>query len=95
MEFWHEYGFGSCGQFAYAFEGVLSIIQGKMSVGMEKLKEVIGLAKKNGRKTVYAFFEHVLGYVYLQIVSGEGPKSLSIMVKNIGFIIKKECSCCS
>ncbi|MBW2450525.1 MAG: hypothetical protein JRE92_08885, partial [Deltaproteobacteria bacterium] len=88
VEFWHKYGFGSCGTFAYAFQGVLSIIQGKMSVGMEKLKEGISLSKKNGRKSVCAFLEHVLGYVYLQIVSGEGPKSLSIMAKNIGFIIK-------
>ena len=88
VEFWHEYGFGSCGAFAYAFQGVLSILQGKMSVGMEKLKEGTNLAKKNGRKTVHAFLEHKLGLVYLQIVSGEGPKSLSIMAKNIGFIIK-------
>jgi tetratricopeptide (TPR) repeat protein len=88
VEFWHKYGFGSAGTFAYAFQGVLSIIQGKMSEGMEKLKEGISLSKKNGRKSVCAFLEHVLGYVYLQIVSGEGPKSLSIMAKNIGFIIK-------
>ena len=88
VEFWHEYGFGSCGSFCYAFQGVLSILQGKMSEGMNKLNEGLSFAKKNGQKTFSAFYERVFGYVYLQIVSGEGPKSLSVMAKNIGFIIK-------
>ena len=57
VEFWHEYGFGSCGQFIYAFEGVLSIIQGKMSVGMEKLEEVIGLPEKEWERKVTLFWE--------------------------------------
>jgi tetratricopeptide (TPR) repeat protein len=88
VDFWHEYGYGSCGIFAYAFQGVLSIIQGKMSVGMEKLEEALSLTKNNGRKSICAILEHVMGYVYLQIVKGEGPKSLSFLAKNIGFIIK-------
>ena len=32
--------------------------------------------------------EHVMGKVYLQIVQGEGPKSLSFLAKNIGFLMK-------
>lgn len=88
VEFWKDYGFGSTGTFCYAFQGVLSIIQGKMSEGMNKLNEANRFAQKNGRKTFCAFYERVFGYVYLQIASGEGPKSLSVIAKNIGFIIK-------
>jgi class 3 adenylate cyclase/tetratricopeptide (TPR) repeat protein len=88
VHFGKEYGFGSCGIYAYAFQGLLSIIQGKMSAGIAKLEEALNQVKKNGRRCVSANLEHVLGYVYLQIVKGDGPKSFSFLAKNIGFIIK-------
>ncbi len=43
---------------------------------------------EEGRKSLYAVLEGTLGKVYLQIIQGEGPKSLSFMLKNIGFLAK-------
>ncbi|MCJ7686063.1 MAG: hypothetical protein MUO68_17410, partial [Desulfobacteraceae bacterium] len=37
---------------------------------------------------LYSFYEILLGMVYLQIVQGEGERSLSTMFKNIGFLVK-------
>lgn len=39
-------------------------------------------------QTLYAQSEHVLGSVYLQIIERAGPKKLSTMARNIGFILK-------
>jgi len=88
LKFFQEFGYGSCGIFAYGYQGVISIMQGKMSAGLEKLEEALNLTGEKGRKSPYIVLEYTLGYIYLQIVQGEGPKNLSILAKNIGFILR-------
>ena len=88
VAFWREFGYGSCGSFAYAFEGVVSIMQGRMDRGLKKIEEAITFSKIKGRKSVHASLEYTMGFVYLKIVQGEGPKSLYLLAKNIAFIIK-------
>jgi tetratricopeptide (TPR) repeat protein len=43
---------------------------------------------KSESKWLYAQSEYILGNIYLQIVQGTAPISLSIIVKNIGFLVK-------
>jgi len=88
VRFWREFGYGGTGCFAYAYEGVASIMQGEMDKGLKKIEEAIAVCKDNGRKSAIASLEFALGFVYLKMVQGEGPMSLSLLVKNIGFIIK-------
>jgi len=40
-------------------------------------------------KIFYCIFEQTLGKVYLKILQGAGPKSISVLVKNIGFLVKE------
>ena len=41
----------------------------------------------NQRRCLYAISDHILGEIYAQIATGPKP-SLSIMAKNIGFLVK-------
>jgi tetratricopeptide (TPR) repeat protein len=59
-----------------------------MGQGLELLKKVQQTMLSIENQTFYAQSEHVLGNVYLQIVEGAGPKKLSTMARNIGFILK-------
>ena len=51
------------------------------------LEEVRQALIKNQRSVWYAQSEYVLGKVYSQIATGPTP-SFSIMIKNIGFLVK-------
>jgi tetratricopeptide (TPR) repeat protein len=58
-----------------------------MLQGTELLKKAQQNLIRNHRKVQYALSEYVRGEVHRQIATGPKP-SLSIMVKNIGFLIK-------
>jgi class 3 adenylate cyclase/tetratricopeptide (TPR) repeat protein len=73
---------------ALMFLGIITIAKGHMSQGLVILKEVQQAFLDFENHTLYAQSEYVLGNVYLQIVVGAGPKKLSTMARNIGFIIK-------
>jgi class 3 adenylate cyclase/tetratricopeptide (TPR) repeat protein len=73
---------------AYAGLGVASIVKGHMSHGLKVLEESIRSFKENESKYFYSSCEILLGMVYLQIVQGEGERSLSTMFRNIGFLVK-------
>jgi class 3 adenylate cyclase/tetratricopeptide (TPR) repeat protein len=68
--------------------GVITIAKGYMSQGLELLKKVQQKLLSSENQPYYAQSEYVLGMVYLQIVVGAGPKKLSTMIRNMGFIIK-------
>jgi class 3 adenylate cyclase/tetratricopeptide (TPR) repeat protein len=68
--------------------GVVSITKGQLSQGLRMIAEGSHMIKAES-KTYYCIFELTLGQVYLKIVQGAGPKSFSILVKNIGFLLKE------
>lgn len=68
--------------------GVVLISKGNMSQGIRLVEEVKRVYFENGIKYRYATVEYLLGNIYLQMVQGGGPKSLSFLAKNIGFLIK-------
>ena len=70
------------------FLGVVLISKGKFGQGLNMIKDVKQTCLKNERKMYAVVSEYVLGKVYLQIVEGAGPMSLSTIAKNIGFLIK-------
>ena len=83
-----EFGCEQIGSAANAFLGVLQIVNGHFSKGLEMLLEVRQLCLKNERKSSYVVMEYLLGKVYFQIVAGEEKISLLTMAKNIGFVVK-------
>ena len=88
LTFSRNFGTEALGSLAYACLGVVSIVKGDMSHGLKMIEESIRSSKENGSKYFYSFYENLLGMVYLQIVQGEGGRSLSTMFRNIGFLVK-------
>jgi class 3 adenylate cyclase/tetratricopeptide (TPR) repeat protein len=88
VTFDQKYGYGATGLYSYAFLGVVSVARGQMSRGVKMLEEAIRISSAKRRKTFHAVFELALGRIYLQIILGEEAISLSVLAKNIGFLIK-------
>ena len=81
---------GGCGQlllWANIFLGPALIAQGRMSQGMELLDKARQMIDKSHRKGCESFFDYTLGKTYSLIATGPKP-GLSIMAKNIGFLMK-------
>jgi len=88
INFSEKFGAEIIGLSAQIFLGVVMIAEGHMSQGLRTLEEGQKVFLKNGNISTYAQYEYVMGKVYLQIVEGAGPKSLSTIARNIGFIVK-------
>jgi len=83
-----EFGCESIGSAANGFLGVLQIVSGHFSKGLEMLLEARQLCLNNERKSAYVMIEYLIGKVYFQIVASEEKISLLTMAKNIGFVVK-------
>jgi class 3 adenylate cyclase/tetratricopeptide (TPR) repeat protein len=88
MTYCQKFGVGLIGVMASNLMGVLLIAKGRMSQGLELLAEGQRTFLENGRRCMYARFEHALGKVYSQIVEGSGSVNFPTIAKNIGFVIK-------
>ena len=73
---------------AVAYLGVVSIAKGRMSQGIELLEKASQMCLDYESPGLNAKIQYVLGGVYLQIVERDVPMSLSIISKNIGFLVK-------
>ncbi len=82
----HDIGGSAC--LAKAQGGLIQIIEGSFTKGFQMIDEAIVWAKQDAMNCYLPMFEFVKGRIYLNIVMGKGPKSLGVMVKNIGFILK-------
>ena len=87
-DFCNKFGLGMIGHIAEAGLGAVLISSGRMMEGLNKMKDAARMMSENKRKVPNISAEYMLGNLYLQIALGEGPKSLALMLKNIGFIIK-------
>ena len=87
-DFYHEFGLGLTGVAAELCLGAVLISKGKMTEGLKIINDSKTLLWENSRKCFYVIAEIILGNLYLQVVLGEGPKSISMIAKNIGFLIK-------
>jgi tetratricopeptide (TPR) repeat protein len=83
-----SFGVEGLGTPAYAMLGAVSVAKGRMSQGLEMIEYALRTSWENEKKWFYAVGEAVLGRIHLQIVQGEGERTLSSMAKNIGFLLK-------
>ena len=74
---------------AHCSLGIIRINKGHMAQGLEMLEEERQSSIENERKILHARLEYMMGKVYLQIVQREGTKSISMLAKNIGFLVKE------
>jgi tetratricopeptide (TPR) repeat protein len=82
-----EQGFGYVSTTCQLLLSPILIAKGNMKQGLELLEKVQKDLITNQRRTWYAVSEHILGEIYAQIATGTKP-SLSIIAKNIGFLMK-------
>jgi class 3 adenylate cyclase/tetratricopeptide (TPR) repeat protein/energy-coupling factor transporter ATP-binding protein EcfA2 len=83
-----EFGSEGIGTYSQAILGVLLIAKGQMNQGLRLVEDAQRECLENGRKYLYALSYYLLGKLYLQIVEGAAPVSVSLVLKNIGFLIK-------
>jgi len=86
----HSERFGTeiWGTIAQGLLGAISMIQGNLSRGEKAVNNVMNVFKESGYKYAYCVGWYLLGRIYMEIAQGGGPKSLSFLAKNIGFLIK-------
>jgi tetratricopeptide (TPR) repeat protein len=68
--------------------GVLLVLKGNLRKGIDVLEVASPAFLKKGSMWDYITAEQMLSTVYLQLVLGEGPKTLPFIAKNISFLIK-------
>ena len=83
-----HFGTEFLGTLAQGALSMVSIAKGNLSQGVKIAEDTQRVFLENENRYRYATTEYFLGRVYSQIVQGAGPKRLSILAKNVGFIIK-------
>jgi len=68
--------------------GIILLTKGNLRQGGKVLEDVSAVFLKNGSMWNYITTEYLLSTIYLQIVLGEGAKTLPFLAKNIAFLIK-------
>ena len=86
--FSRDFGAEWIGTPSQAFLGILLIAKGQMNQGLRMVEDAQREFVENGRKAFLAFSHYAMGKLYLQIVEGAAKVSLSVVLKNIGFLIK-------
>jgi tetratricopeptide (TPR) repeat protein len=87
INFSEKHGVGELSVICYYFLAPILIAKGHMKQGTELLEKAQKALLKNQMKVQYAMSEYILGEVNSQIATGPKP-SLSIMAKNLGFLVK-------
>ena len=88
FDFCDKHGLGEFSVLCQAILAPISIAKGHMQHGTKLLKDAQKDFIRNRRRGFYALTEYIFGEVNLQMAKGPKP-SLSVMAKNIGFLIKK------
>jgi tetratricopeptide (TPR) repeat protein len=68
--------------------GILMLTRGNLRQGVKIAEDLSEVFLENGSVWHYVTTQYMLGNIYLQIVLGEGPKTLTFLAKNIVFLIK-------
>jgi tetratricopeptide (TPR) repeat protein len=84
-----EYDCGYLGIPAKFALGITMTALGKMSEGLTLATQAYNETKQINWHALRTMQEHVLGKLYLQIAEAREPIKLSVIIKNIGFIIKR------
>lgn len=86
--FAEENGTETCGTPASMMLGLVSIAKGHMNQGMKMIEEGLRILRENEKKTQVAKFEQALGQFYLEMAAKTAPVNLSLMVRNVGFLLR-------
>lgn len=76
------------GTAAQIFYGLIQITRGRLNRGMGIVEHAAKVLLESDSRYRYATANHTMGKVYARIAMGESDKSLSLIAKNIGFLVK-------
>jgi tetratricopeptide (TPR) repeat protein len=88
LAFSEKYGCEFHGTVASIILDVVMIANGKMAIGLKRIEDLLQQLRKAEKKSFSSTGEHILGKIYFQIASGEGPLRLSTLLKNAVFLAK-------
>jgi tetratricopeptide (TPR) repeat protein len=88
IKFSESFGFETIGTVAQILLGVVTLTKGNLSKGLKILKDLSGILLRNESMWRYATLHYMLGNFYSTLAQRTGPKSVSLLAKNIGFLIK-------
>ena len=87
LKFSQKRGIGQISVVYQEFLAPILIAKGQMQSGIKLMEDVQNTLLRNQRTVQYALSEYILGEVNSEIATGPKP-SLSMMAKNIGFLVK-------
>ncbi len=73
---------------AQGFKAIVLMARGNLSEGLRTVEDLLRLCLENESRYYYATGNYLLGQIYLQMIQRSGPRSLSSLARNIGFLIK-------
>jgi len=88
MRFSETSGFEFVGTAAQGFQGIVLIAKGNLNQGIIIVEDVMKAFFEKGNRYRYALFNYMIGKVYCRICQRKGPKNLSSMLSNFGFLVK-------
>jgi tetratricopeptide (TPR) repeat protein len=88
VEFSRKFGYELFGTPAQMLMGATWIAKGQFSQGLREFNEAQRICFENERRYYYAISEYIMGSIYSQIAQGEGEIKPSIIIRNIGFLVK-------
>jgi tetratricopeptide (TPR) repeat protein len=88
LAFSENFGCEYHGTIASIIINAIMIANGKMAMGLKRIEDILQQLKRAEKKSFSPTAEHILGKIYSQIASGEGPLHLSTLLKNAVFLAK-------
>jgi class 3 adenylate cyclase/tetratricopeptide (TPR) repeat protein len=64
------------------------IANGKMAMGLKRIEDILQRFREVEKKSWIPTVEHILGKIYFQIYTGEGPVRLATLLRNAVFLTK-------
>ena len=83
-----DFGFEFLGTAARLFDGVIQISKGNLNKGVGIIEHTLEVFLESDSRYRYATASYTLGKVYARVAGGKSDKSLSLLAKNIGFLVK-------
>ena len=88
IRFGEAFGFQQIQTSAEGLLGIILVSKGDLSKGISILEEILDKFLKNESRYRYTGYVFLIGKIYLNILLKDGPIKLSILARNIGFLVK-------
>jgi class 3 adenylate cyclase/tetratricopeptide (TPR) repeat protein len=88
LVFSRQYGFDYVKSICEGATGVVMIAKGQMARGLEQIERTLRNCAEHERRCFEAYFEYILGRVFVQMVTRSVPIPLLAIIKNLPFLLR-------